>query len=62
LSRKGTLRERIVALDERELEMLSKKVGAGEDALSELEQRVLGELEDAGKCLGVGNGNGNGKK
>ena len=60
LNRKSALRERIVAIDERELEMLSSRKGQGEDALSELEKRVFGELEDAGKCLGVGNGNGNG--
>ncbi|KAF1939680.1 hypothetical protein EJ02DRAFT_436153 [Clathrospora elynae] len=61
LSRRGALKERIVAVDERELEMLSKKTGQGDDALSELEERVLAELEDAGKCLGTGDGNGNGK-
>jgi nuclear pore complex protein Nup188 len=60
LSRKGALRERVVAVDEKELGMLSKRMGQGDDALSELEERVLGELEDAGRCLGVGNGNGNG--
>ena len=60
MNRKSALRERIVAIDERELEMLSSRKGQGEDALSELEKRVFGELEDAGKCLGVGNGNGNG--
>jgi nuclear pore complex protein Nup188 len=59
LSRRGALRERIVAVDEKELDMLGKR-GQGDDALSELEERVLGELEDAGRCLGVGNGNGNG--
>ncbi|KAF1829617.1 hypothetical protein BDW02DRAFT_634296 [Decorospora gaudefroyi] len=59
LSRKGALRERIVAVDEKELEMLGKRKGQGEDALSELEERVLNELEGAGKCLGAGNGNGN---
>lgn len=59
LSRKGALRERIVPIDEREAEMAARKTGDGEDALSELEDRVVAELEDAGKCLGVGaNGNG----
>ncbi|RMZ70722.1 Nucleoporin [Pyrenophora seminiperda CCB06] len=61
LGRKGTLRERIVATDERELDLLTKRVCNSEDALSVLESRILEELEDAGKCLGVGgNGNGNG--
>ncbi|EDU43101.1 conserved hypothetical protein [Pyrenophora tritici-repentis Pt-1C-BFP] len=60
LGRKGALRERIVATDERELELLGKRNGEGEDALSLLESRILEELEDAGRCLGVGNGNGNG--
>ncbi|CAO2651928.1 Nn.00g002110.m01.CDS01 [Neocucurbitaria sp. VM-36] len=61
LSRKGVLRERIVAVDEREVEMLARKRGQGDDALNELEDKVLAELEDAGRCLGVGNGNGKGK-
>jgi nuclear pore complex protein Nup188 len=50
LSRKGALRERIVAMDEREVEMAAK--GRAEGA-SELEARVVGELEDAGRCLGL---------
>ncbi|KAF1924111.1 uncharacterized protein M421DRAFT_425120 [Didymella exigua CBS 183.55] len=50
LSRKSALRERIVAVDEREVEMLGKKKGEG----NELEDRVLGELEAAGACLGFG--------
>lgn len=54
LSRKGTLRERIVAVDEREAEMISRKKGASDDVLSELEEKVLVELEDAGRCLGIG--------
>jgi nuclear pore complex protein Nup188 len=62
LGRKGALRERIVAVDEKELDLLSKRMGRGNDALSELEERVLGELEDAGRCLGIGNGNGDGAK
>ncbi|KAF1849381.1 uncharacterized protein K460DRAFT_415759 [Cucurbitaria berberidis CBS 394.84] len=62
LSRKGALRERIVAMDEREVEMLGRKRGQGDDALNELEEKVLAELEDAGRCLGLGNGNGNGKE
>lgn len=61
LSRKGALREHIIAIDEREVEMLSRKRGQGDDALNELEEKVLTELEDAGRCLGLGNGNGNGK-
>jgi nuclear pore complex protein Nup188 len=52
LSRKGALRERIVAMDEREVEMLGKK-GSGAESLNELEERVCGELEDAGRCLGL---------
>ncbi|KAL1655439.1 hypothetical protein SLS61_001903 [Didymella pomorum] len=50
LSRKSALRERIVAVDEREVEMLGKKKGE----VNELENRVLGELEAAGICLGLG--------
>ncbi|KAL6157865.1 hypothetical protein ACJBU6_03677 [Exserohilum turcicum] len=65
LSRKSALRERIVAVDERELDMLNRIKGKGEDALSELEERVVAELEDARTCLTPGNGgaagaNGNG--
>lgn len=52
LSRKSALRERVVAVDEREVEMLGKKKGD----MNELEERVLVELEDAGKCLGLGSG------
>ncbi|KAH8722577.1 nucleoporin subcomplex protein binding to Pom34-domain-containing protein [Phaeosphaeriaceae sp. PMI808] len=52
LSRKGALKERIVAMDEREVEMLARK-GRAEEGLNELEGRVLGELEDAGRCLGL---------
>jgi nuclear pore complex protein Nup188 len=52
LSRKGALRERIIAMDEREVEMLSRK-GRADQALNELEDRVLTELEDAGRCLGL---------
>jgi nuclear pore complex protein Nup188 len=51
LSRKGALRERIVAMDEREVEMLGRKAGA--EGGNELEERVFGELEDAGRCLGL---------
>jgi nuclear pore complex protein Nup188 len=64
LSRKSALRERVIAVDEKELGMLNRVVGKGEDALSELETKVLAELEDARKCLvsggngGGGNGNG----
>lgn len=61
LSRKGALRERIVTVDERELEMLSRKGEKGDDVLNELEQKVVAELEDAARCLGLGSGNGNGK-
>ncbi|KAJ4370232.1 hypothetical protein N0V86_008969 [Didymella sp. IMI 355093] len=50
MSRRSALRERIVAVDERELEMLGRKKGE----LNELEDRVLGELEAAGICLGLG--------
>lgn len=52
LSRKSALRERVVACDEREVDMLGRKKGD----VNELEERVLVELEDAGKCLGLGNG------
>jgi nuclear pore complex protein Nup188 len=52
LSRKSALRERVVAVDEREVEMLGRKKGE----VNELEERVIAELEDAGKCLGLGNG------
>ncbi|KAH3978635.1 hypothetical protein HBH51_063050 [Parastagonospora nodorum] len=52
LSRKGALRERIVAMDEREVEMLSRK-GRSDASLNELEDKVLAELEDAGRCLGL---------
>jgi nuclear pore complex protein Nup188 len=52
LSRKGALRERIIAMDEREVEMLSRK-GRTDASLSELEEKVLAELEDAGRCLGL---------
>jgi nuclear pore complex protein Nup188 len=51
LSRKGALRERIVAMDEREVEMLGRKGGV--EGGNELEERVMGELEDAGRCLGL---------
>ncbi|KNG45782.1 hypothetical protein TW65_07528 [Stemphylium lycopersici] len=60
LSRKSALRERVVAVDEKELDMLNRIVGTGEDALSELETRVFAELEDARKCLVSGNGSANG--
>ncbi|KAF2126902.1 hypothetical protein P153DRAFT_345606 [Dothidotthia symphoricarpi CBS 119687] len=53
LSRKGALRERIVAADEREFELLGKKDGGGEGG-NALEGRVMRELEDAGRCLGLG--------
>jgi nuclear pore complex protein Nup188 len=52
LSRKGALKERIVAMDEREVEMLGRK-GQSDGSLNELEDRVVGELEDAGRCLGL---------
>jgi nuclear pore complex protein Nup188 len=52
LSRKGALRERIVAMDEREVEMLSRK-GRSDASLNELEDKVMAELEDAGRCLGL---------
>jgi nuclear pore complex protein Nup188 len=52
LSRKGALRERIIAMDEREVEMISRK-GRGDEGLNELEDRVVGEFENAGKCLGL---------
>jgi nuclear pore complex protein Nup188 len=61
LSRKGTLRERIIAVDEREVDMLSKKSGQGDDAGNQLEERVFGELEDAGRCLGLGAAKADGK-
>lgn len=61
LSRKNALRERVVAMDEREVEMMGRKKGSGDEALNELEERVLAELEDAGRCLGLGVGNGSGK-
>jgi len=50
LSRKGALMERVIAMDEREVAMLGR---TGEDGRSELEARVVGELEDAGRCLGL---------
>jgi nuclear pore complex protein Nup188 len=52
LSRKNALRERIVAMDEREVEMLGRK-GRSDEASNELEHRVVGEFEDAGRCLGL---------
>jgi nuclear pore complex protein Nup188 len=52
LSRKGALRERVVAMDEREVEMLGRK-GQTDGSQNELEDRVVGELEDAGRCLGL---------
>jgi nuclear pore complex protein Nup188 len=51
LSRKSALRERVVALDEREVEMLGRKKGGD---TNELEERVIVELEAAGRCLGLG--------
>ena len=57
LSRKSALRERVVAVDEREVEMLGRKKGE----VNELEERVIAELEDAGKCLGLGSGKGDAK-
>ncbi|KAF2023746.1 hypothetical protein EK21DRAFT_118468 [Setomelanomma holmii] len=51
LSRKGALRERIVAMDEREVDMLARK--GSEEGLNELESKVVAELEDAGRCLGL---------
>lgn len=59
LGRKGVLRERVVAMNEREVEMVAR-TGSSEGG-NELEDRVLGELESAGVCLGVGGGNGGGK-
>ncbi|KAH7555534.1 hypothetical protein BM1_07157 [Bipolaris maydis] len=59
LSRKSALRERLVAVDEKELDMLNRVKGKGEDAPSELEERVVGELEDARTCM-VGGANGGG--
>lgn len=56
LGRKGALRDRVVAVDEKEVELLSRK---GPDG-NELEDRVLAELEAAAKCFANGNGNGNG--
>jgi nuclear pore complex protein Nup188 len=50
LSRKGALMERVIAMDEREVAMLGR---TREDGRSELEARVVGELEDAGRCLGL---------
>lgn len=50
LSRKNALMEKVVAMDEREVAMLGR---VGEDGRSELETRVVRELEDAGKCLGL---------
>lgn len=52
LSRKTALRERIVACDEREVDMLGRRVGEG----NELEERVVSELERAGRCLGLSGG------
>jgi hypothetical protein len=43
-----------VAMDEREVEMLGRKAGA--EGGNELEERVFGELEDAGRCLGLNSG------
>jgi nuclear pore complex protein Nup188 len=57
LSRKGALRERIVAMDERELEMAGRKGKV--EGCSGLEDRVVAELEDAGRCLGLIIGGGN---
>tara|TARA_R110002003_G_scaffold138_7_gene12697 strand:+ start:2463 stop:6911 length:4449 start_codon:yes stop_codon:yes gene_type:complete len=51
LSRKGALRERIIAMDEREVDMLGRK--GREDGMNELESKVVAELEDAGRCLGL---------
>ena len=52
LSRKSAFVERIIAVDEREVEMLGRKRGE----MTELESRVLAELEGAGRCLGLGSG------
>ena len=60
LTRKGALRERITAVDKQEVNLLAMKLGHGDDASNVLEEKVLAELESAGKCLGLGNGNGNG--
>lgn len=49
LSRKGALREKVIAMDDREVAMMGRSVGDG----YELEERVVGELEDAGRCLGL---------
>ncbi|KAL6711483.1 hypothetical protein ACN47E_004417 [Coniothyrium glycines] len=57
LGRKSVLRERIVATDEKEAEMMSK---GGEEGASELEERVVRELEGVLRCLSGGGGNGNG--
>ncbi|KAF2822134.1 hypothetical protein CC86DRAFT_358211 [Ophiobolus disseminans] len=50
LSRKGALREKVVAMDERELQLIGR---SGPEGASELEERVVVELEDAGRCLGL---------
>ncbi|KZM23331.1 hypothetical protein ST47_g5519 [Ascochyta rabiei] len=49
LSRKSALRERVLACDERELDMLRRKRHDG----NLLEECVLLELEETGKCLGL---------
>jgi nuclear pore complex protein Nup188 len=56
LAQKGALRSRIFPGDEREVELSGRKAGgAGTvDGETELEQRVIEELEAAGLVLGVG--------
>jgi nuclear pore complex protein Nup188 len=63
LGRKTALRERVVATDEREVEMAKVRgKGLGEDAESVLEERVVDELVQAGVCLGGGNANAGGSE
>lgn len=51
LSRKSALRERVVAGDEREVEMLGRR--KDNDGGNELEERVVRELEAARRCFAV---------
>ncbi|KAI8943227.1 hypothetical protein NX059_001249 [Plenodomus lindquistii] len=53
LGRRGALGERVVPVDEREVEMVGRR---GEGGGNELEERVWRELEGAAAVLGVGRG------
>ncbi|KAF2122639.1 nucleoporin subcomplex protein binding to Pom34-domain-containing protein [Lophiotrema nucula] len=54
VARKGALREKIVVMDEGEAGLYAKEGNGGEG--NALEVRVLGELDGALGCLGVGKG------